>query len=232
MFIMWNKFESKANKGNIGLLTVLAFLIIVAIIIGVLSQSPYYKKNVVTVYGGLDVSQEPVQTACTMEDFTKFSDQYNFAFVGKADYQMVGKVTSINYLPDGDWSTLLSQYDFAMVWGKLADQEMEKYYRFSHEGRICNMTFREDCPLSSDYINDHFANNHLIHADEDVLYGLKQVRAGDIIYLEGHLVDVSVFDEIGQSFWKTSLDRTDPDCEIIYVEKVVIGEKVYGQKYL
>ena len=49
------------------------------------------------------MEQESVQTACTMENFTKFSDQ-QFRLCAP-DYQMVGKVTK-HLLPDGDWSTL------------------------------------------------------------------------------------------------------------------------------
>jgi hypothetical protein len=57
-----------------------------------------------------------------------------------------------------------------------------------------------------------------------VAAAIAPVRAGDVVRIEGALVDISGPDGID---WKTSLTRTDKGpgaCETIYVRAVMVGE--------
>ncbi len=71
----------------------------------------------------------------------------------------------------------------------------------------------------------HTANTHLIPADGRVASALAHVRRGDVVRLEGDLVDVEGPDGF---VWKTSLTRTDTGpgaCETLYVRAVTIGTR-------
>jgi hypothetical protein len=54
---------------------------------------------------------------------------------------------------------------------------------------------------------------------------LKQIRHGDIVQLNGYLVDV---DADSGWHWRTSLSRDDSGngaCEIVYLESVIIEDR-------
>ncbi len=60
---------------------------------------------------------------------------------------------------------------------------------------------------------------HMIPADADVKRQLEQVRQGQVVHIEGFLVDASRADGW---HWKTSMTRDDTGagaCELIYVER-------------
>jgi hypothetical protein len=61
---------------------------------------------------------------------------------------------------------------------------------------------------------------HMIPANSEVERELKRLRRGDVIRIQGHLVDV---DHDSGWRWRTSMTRADTGqgaCEIIYVEDV------------
>jgi len=63
---------------------------------------------------------------------------------------------------------------------------------------------------------------HMIPADGKTLKILRSVRRGDIISLEGYLVDVA---SEGGWRWQTSLTRSDSGngaCEIVWVKQLSI----------
>ncbi len=63
---------------------------------------------------------------------------------------------------------------------------------------------------------------HMIPAADSVERSLMKLREGDIIVLQGYLVDVD--HESGWK-WRTSLSRSDTGagaCEIVYVESVSV----------
>ncbi len=77
------------------------------------------------------------------------------------------------------------------------------------------------------YVASHTANTHLIPASGRIASALAHVRRGDVVRLEGDLVDVSSPDGF---VWKTSLSRTDTGpgaCETLYVRAVTIGLNRY-----
>jgi hypothetical protein len=71
----------------------------------------------------------------------------------------------------------------------------------------------------------HVANNHLIPATEDVAQALDRVRIGDLVTLQGKLVDVEIRDPHGQvsAGMRTIMTRDDVGSgasEIVWVESV------------
>ena len=76
-------------------------------------------------------------------------------------------------------------------------------------------------------VSSHSANTHLIPASGRIASALAHVRRGDVVRLEGDLVDVAGPDGF---VWKTSLSRTDTGpgaCETLYVRAVTIGLRRY-----
>jgi hypothetical protein len=64
----------------------------------------------------------------------------------------------------------------------------------------------------------------MIPATASVERSLMKLRQGDIIELQGYLVDV---DHDSGWRWRTSMTRTDIGagaCEIVYVESIAVGQ--------
>jgi hypothetical protein len=71
------------------------------------------------------------------------------------------------------------------------------------------------------------ANTHLVPGSSRVASALARVRRGDVVRLEGDLVDIDGPDGFA---WKTSLSRTDTGagaCETLYVRALTIGTRRY-----
>jgi len=65
---------------------------------------------------------------------------------------------------------------------------------------------------------------HIIPANEDVEYNLKQVNQGDIVIFSGSLVRIKAKDGW---YWNTSLTRNDTGahaCEVIWVTDLYTQE--------
>ena len=79
-------------------------------------------------------------------------------------------------------------------------------------------------PVQTGVIATHSANMHMIPANDDVEETLFSAIRGDIVDLEGWLVEVR-----GENGWKwvSSLRRDDTgdgSCELVYVEKATVRE--------
>lgn len=126
--------------------------------------------------------------------------------------------------------TLLDQWDFvmpmdlALVWGPVADPAVLRHVKFHLTERYVSYRFDAETPRR-EQLPSHVANNHLIPASEDVARELARVRIGDLVTLQGKLVDVQIQDAAGREVYRarTSLSRTDVGsgaCEILWVEAV------------
>jgi hypothetical protein len=83
----------------------------------------------------------------------------------------------------------------------------------------------ETWPISRDEIEQSSANMHIIPADAGVRGALKRVRKGQLVHIEGFLVDAS---GPGGWRWKTSLTRGDTGagaCELVYVESLDVIDR-------
>jgi hypothetical protein len=109
--------------------------------------------------------------------------------------------------------------DLAMGWGRMSDSDVLQHIDISQSGRFYYWHVRE-FPIPRREIETSSANMHMIPADADVKRQLEQVRAGEVVHLEGFLVDAT---RPGGWQWKTSMTRDDTGagaCELIYVERV------------
>lgn len=112
-----------------------------------------------------------------------------------------------------------SPLDLAVGWGPMSDSAVLDQLDISQSARFYYWHFDDEPPIPREIIETHSANWHLVPANSSVWDTLRGVRVGDIVKLEGVLVDLENPD-VG--IMKTSLRRDDTGagaCEIILVEQ-------------
>ena len=128
------------------------------------------------------------------------------------------------------WNAKISPVDLALAWGKLAEQEFQKYISYSQDNRWVVFNIKKDSPLDVAYVTSHASNHHIIPATQNIRYAVQTIKKKQKVLLEGFLVDITGTYDGKTVWWNTSLSRTDTGsgaCEILYVTKARIGNKVY-----
>ncbi|MFC5743844.1 hypothetical protein [Dyella tabacisoli] len=116
-----------------------------------------------------------------------------------------------------DAGATLAPMDFALGWGRMSDSEVLAKISISQSNRFYYWHV-DDFPIPRREIETSSANMHLIPADENVRRSLEHMRPGQLVHLQGFLVDASRPD--GWQ-WHTSMTRDDTGngaCELFYVE--------------
>jgi len=176
------------------------------------------------------INEDPYQEI--LEDvrtITIQNDQGEFTLTPVADYSISARVVSVRTY-SGKWSASLSPVDLALVWGRLADREMDEYISYSQRNRWYYYKYQPGCPVSRRYIISHSANNHIIPANYNLSLAVKSIRENDLVTIIGYLVRVNGFSGNRKVFWGTSTTRKDEggrSCELIYAETIRINDKVY-----
>ncbi len=140
----------------------------------------------------------------------------------KASYSVTAKVLSAEryYF---DRHSKISTMDVVIGWYNLSDESILDQIEFSQSDR----QYQWHAPtqvLSEQEIVSTSSNIHLIPANDEIAQQLKQLKIGQIIYLNGVLVDVD--NPLGWH-WKTSLEGTDTGknaSEILYLTEFEIVE--------
>lgn len=134
----------------------------------------------------------------------------------RAHFSLTARVLSReDYRFDGGAS--LAPMDLAFGWGRMSDTAVLSQMDISQSGRFYYWhvnTF----PIPRREIETSSANMHLIPADAGVRRAMEEVHPGEVVHLDGFLVDASRPD--GWQ-WHTSLTREDTGngaCELVYVE--------------
>ncbi|MBQ4854540.1 hypothetical protein IMW82_07630 [Rhodanobacter sp. B2A1Ga4] len=136
----------------------------------------------------------------------------------RAHFDITARVLSRK---DYAWSTdgELVPLDLALGWGRMSDSAVLDKIDISQSGRFYYWHVQQ-FPIPRREIETSSANMHMIPADPEVKRQLEQVRPGQLVHIEGFLVDASRPDGW---HWNTSLSRDDTGagaCELIYVERV------------
>lgn len=128
----------------------------------------------------------------------------------------------------------LSPMDLAIGWGVMSDPTYLKLISVRQSNRFYFLRWDEDkSKLQRAQISFNSSNMHMVPASEDVARKLEGVRPGEIVHIDGYLIDVTANDGWR---WKTSRTRIDTGagaCEIILVEDVSIrtfGKNGEGQE--
>ena len=108
--------------------------------------------------------------------------------------------------------------DIAVGWGPMSDSAVLADIDISQSGRFYFWHYDNEPPIPRAAIESHSANWHLVPANSAVWNKLSGLRVGDVVKLNGMLVNLQNH-EMGTV--ATSLRRDDTGagaCEIIYVE--------------
>jgi hypothetical protein len=114
--------------------------------------------------------------------------------------------------------------DLALGWQQMSDSAVLDHIEISQANRFYYWSVRR-FPIPRRVIETESANMHLIPADTEVRRELERVRVGDMITMDGYLVDARRADGF---VWRTSLTRDDTGagaCELVYVEHLGIASR-------
>lgn len=164
---------------------------------------------------GVVAPEIPEQTGAAK---TRAFDLHGYHITPLADYSITARVLSREDYHLGREADL-STTDFALGWGRMSDENVLKAISISQSGRFYFWQVQE-FPIPQREIETSSANVHLIAADKTIEHQLDGVRKGQIVHLQGQLVEAEAAD--GWK-WRSSLTRDDTGagaCELFYVERV------------
>ncbi len=177
----------------------------------------------------LFIYSDPLQTPVNSEYIPEIKhDGYRVLLNAKARYRLDGVLVSKRGYRGGimNW---LAPWDYGMIWGAVIEQQ--KFIQFRQVVRFMLYRYSPEAPVSMPYISSHSSNSHLIPANPNIRKALGKARKKATVRIEGYLVEVTVIKGPKLfSSWNSSLTRLDTGngaCEIIYVTRLRIGNKVY-----
>jgi hypothetical protein len=181
----------------------------------------------------IDATGDPIQENFSTESETpiiKNIGGLKTLLLPKAQYKITGRVVSKNHYYM-DWLSKLSPVDLALAWGPFSTNKFDNGLSFYHSDRYYNFKYTSTFTGDPATIATHSANEHLIPANSHIKDAIKSIRVGEIVELEGLLVNINWMDEKGEpNSLTTSLTRYDTGagaCEIIYVTKVKIKNNIF-----
>jgi hypothetical protein len=136
----------------------------------------------------------------------------------RAHFDITARVLSREDYAWGADAKLIPE-DLALGWGRMSDSAVLASIKITQSGRFYYWHV-DRFPIPRREIETSSANMHMIPADADVRRELAQVRQGQLVHIEGFLVDASRPDGW---HWNTSMTRDDTGagaCELIYVESI------------
>ena len=119
----------------------------------------------------------------------------------------------------------LSPVDLALGWGSMSDSAVIDRLSISQSGRFYLWRYENEPPIPTQEIISHSANMHMIPASSEIKRELKELRPGEIVSLNGYLVEATANDGW---HWRSSLTREDSGdgaCEVIWVKNISVTER-------
>jgi hypothetical protein len=113
----------------------------------------------------------------------------------------------------------LSPIDLVLGWGPMSDTAVLSQIQISQSQRFYYWHV-DAFPIPRRDIEIHSANMHMIPETEAIKTQLSAIKVGQLIKIEGYLVQVNATDGY---YWKSSLSREDTGagaCELVFVTKV------------
>jgi len=173
-------------------------------------------------------ASEPEQAVITAEPTIELELKgYQVRLTPRAAYKVTGYAAETSRKLLDKWDFVMP-LDVALVWGPVADPAVLSHMKFHLSDRYVSYWYDASTPSAViGRLPAHVANNHLVPATEEVARDLGRVRIGDLVTLQGKLVDVEIRDASGAvaARMRTSLTRDDVGsgaCEIVWVESVEV----------
>jgi hypothetical protein len=164
---------------------------------------------------GILASEEPIQGPPVSPEPWTAND---YSLVSLATFDLHGRVLSRERYRF-DRAADLSPLDLAMGWGPMSDSAVLDRIKVWQDGRWYYWSC-SNLPIPAGEISSHSANMHMIPANPLVKRQLLALRVGQVVHLQGQLIQAEGRDKWR---WRSSLSRTDTGdgaCEVIWVETV------------
>ena len=198
-------------------LTMRKLLIAAAVLLALICVLSYRQHAVIETGPGVLAAEIPQQVDL---DHGAVLQRGAVSLQTRAHFEITARVLSrkdYSGASDGD----LVPVDLALGWGRMSDSEVLASIDIRQSGRFYYWHVKS-FPIPQREIERSSANMHMIPADEDVKRQLEDVRPGQVVHIEGFLVDAKRADGW---HWNTSMTRNDTGggaCELIYVESVTV----------
>jgi hypothetical protein len=168
---------------------------------------------------GVLVSADPrMELADEGAPWSYTSHGKEYQIVPRGRWSGEARVLSVN--ADYD-DAAIGPLDLTIGWGKMSDQAVVDRMRIWQDNtRHWYCQPRGEWPIPMEQVALHAVNTHLIPATSTVESDLRAIGKGDVVTLDGQLVDVRRNDGF---HWNTSLEPGgfgDHSCKIIWVERV------------
>jgi hypothetical protein len=166
---------------------------------------------------GVLVEGEPAQT--NVVDGAKLQ-KGRWTLRVRANYRITARVLSRETYHFDAIADLVPE-DLALGWGPMSDNLTLKTIDISQSNRFYYWRAGSATRISRDTIITHSANTHVIPQNGLIAKELARLRPGQVVTLEGELVDATRSDGVNL---KTSLVRNDTGagaCEVMLVSDVI-----------
>jgi len=182
---------------------------------------------------GIDAGSEPVQSSSSPYATDMRVTGGVAEIKSDATYSISARVESATEYDDAMAAAI--PYDLLLAWGDMADPDVYSKLDWSQadrQGMVSGTLGGSGGPdVSTDYVITHVSNNHLIPDNNSIREALASIKAGDLVRIDGRLVDVRFKSGDGRilsvTSSKTRTDQGDGACEILLVERININEKSY-----
>jgi hypothetical protein len=133
----------------------------------------------------------------------------------------------------GSWADI-SPVDLGLGWGRMSDSgiieqlDMGEYNAVISGTRFLSISIRRDAPMQHwppaerDAIFSQLTHLHAIPADDSIEKALKGLRPGQVLSLDGQLVQIS--DPRGNVRLTSSTILGDRNCEVMWVESLALSD--------
>lgn len=187
--------------------------------------------------------------------YRSLENHKTYNLIPRAEYSISGMVLAKNfyfwgnYLPWGGRPFQdVSLIDMGLAWRDFADKDVLKYYQTVSSKSLSARTLwlipkpkKGFLPYSMGEINGQYSHTHVIPKNASIMHALLFTHKNQKVKMEGYLVDVDLYGDLYKKkyYSLTSMSRYDSNqtsrgynrgggaCEIMYVERVQIGNKVY-----
>ncbi len=118
----------------------------------------------------------------------------------------------------------ISPVDLALGWGPMSDEVNLDQLKISQSHRFFYWGTKQ-FPIPRREIEHHSANMHLIPSEDIVRRSLLKIRKGQVVHLDGALVNVEGPNGGGMKTSKTRTDTGPGACEVVLVREVSVISK-------
>lgn len=211
------------------LLTMVAAAMAIAATFGFQVRNNTYEASS-TVSFGINASAEPIQMNIYPFQESIMENGTEAVISGENTYTINAKVQSTRAYDDSISAVI--PYDYLLAWGDMADENKVSGLTWEQESRHGMVSGNlGGSGIGTDYVVSHVSNNHLIPANATIRKALAQVKPGDMVRIEGRLVNVKIFASQGRTLGISSsqsrTDQGDGACEVIYVEQIKINGEIF-----